>query len=75
MLCRCTSGLDIFFIFLSLFQLYSTKCSSMLTVGSLSTQLLQFSTNHFETLQLFTSWSGDVHLVNVYYFVYSFSLL
>ena len=39
------------------------KCyQSVKTVGTFSAQLLQFSTDCFETLQMFSAWNEDVHM-------------
>ena len=44
-------------------------------MGALWAQLLlQFSTDCFETLQMFVAWNEDMHVVWVQYFEYFFSL-
>ena len=72
MVWRCAYGLDIIlaFIFVTFSTLRTLSFSDLrfyenvVTVGSLWAQLLiQFYTDLFETLYMFSSWSGDVHMV------------
>ena len=72
MVWRCTYGLDIIFAFI--FVTFSTLRTlsfsdlrfyeNVVTVSTLWAQLhLQFYNDLFETLYMFSPWSGDVHMV------------
>ena len=72
MVLRCAYGLDIIlaFIFVTFSTLRTLSFSDLrfyenvVTVGTLWAQLLlQFYTDLFETLYMFSPWSGDVHVV------------
>ena len=69
---RCAWDLDVIlaliFVTFSTLQTFSFSdlrlYESVVTVGALWAQLLiQFYTNLFETLHMFSPWSGDVHVV------------
>ena len=72
MVWRCAYGLDMIlaFIFVTFSTLRTLSFSDLrfyenvVTVGTLWAQLLiQFYTDLFETLCMFSPWSGDVHMV------------
>ena len=54
-----------FFCFVNLVSFFYMKCyQGVETVGTLWAQLLlQFSTDCFETLQMFSAWNEDMHMV------------
>ena len=72
MVWRCAHSLDIILelIFVTFSTLWTLSFSdlrfyeSLETMGTLWAQLLiQFYTDHYETLHMFLPWSGDVHVV------------
>ena len=74
MVWRCACGLDVILalIFVTFSTLRTLSFSdlrfyeSVVTVSTLGAQLLkQFYTDLFETLHIFSPWSGDVHVVRI----------